>query len=104
MRRKLQTLLAMLPLLAGGCMTQKLWTESKLDEWNEPAAPSNLRVFDAEARKDFLVVYDERSGRHETVRTRAYFLNQNLGRIGEKRGRLIPVKTRNYPEGVRSTS
>ncbi|HEV2694007.1 MAG TPA: hypothetical protein VG347_14020 [Verrucomicrobiae bacterium] len=85
MRRKLQTLvLLLLPLLTGGCLTQKLWTESALDEWNEPATPANLRVFDAGVRKDFLVVYDERSGRHSTLRTRAYFLNQNLDRLREK--------------------
>ena len=85
MRRKLHILLALVPLLAGGCMTHKMWTEGKLDEWNEPAAQVNLRVFDAEAKKDFLVVYDERSDRHDTIQTRAFFLNQNLERLNEKR-------------------
>ncbi|HSY19969.1 MAG TPA: hypothetical protein VK815_16615 [Candidatus Acidoferrales bacterium] len=84
MRRKLQ-ILVLLPLLTGGCMTHKLWTENTLDNWNEPATPANLRVFNAEARKDFLVVYDEHSERHSSIHTRAYFLNENLGRLAEKR-------------------
>ena len=84
MRRKLQTLVLLLPLLAGGCMTQKLWTANTLDNWNEPAAPANLRVFNAEARKDFLVIYDEHSERHDSIRTRAFFLNQNLVRLTDR--------------------
>lgn len=77
MRRKLQ-FLALLPLLVSGCVTHKLWTESKLDEWNEPAGAPRLRLFRDERRNDFLVVYDEYSDRHCTTRTRAFFLFQNL--------------------------
>ena len=65
-------------------MTHKLWTESKLDEWNEPAAPANLRVYHAATRKDFLIVYDEHSERHDSIRTRAFFLNPNLVRLTDR--------------------
>lgn len=83
MRRALQTVLALLPLLTGGCMTHKLWTESALDEWNEPAANPNLRLYQNEQRKDLLVVYDEYSERRETTRTRAFFLLQNQRQLLE---------------------
>jgi hypothetical protein len=85
MRRKLQTIVLLLPLLTGGCMTHKLWTDNPLDDWNVPATPANVQVFDAEARKDFLVVYDEYSERHDSIRTRAYFLNQNSARLADER-------------------
>ena len=69
--------LPIIALLANGCVTHKLWTESKMDEWNEPAANPNLRLFHDEKRDDFLVVYDEYSNRHDTTQARAYFLAKN---------------------------
>ena len=77
MQRTLQTWLLLLPLFTGGCMTQKLWTESALDEWNEPAPNPNLHLFAANRKGDLLVVYDEYSERHCTTNARAYFLKQN---------------------------
>ena len=77
MRRLLLTLWLLLPLLAGGCVTHKLWSESTLDEWNEPAVNPNLRLFRDDNRDDVLVVYDEYSDRHYTTKARAFFLNQN---------------------------
>lgn len=77
MRRPFLTLCLLLPLLASGCVTHKLWTESKMDEWNEPAANPDLHLFHDKKRDDFLVVYDEYSDRHYTTRTRAFFLQQN---------------------------
>jgi hypothetical protein len=74
MRRWLKAVL-LLPLLAGGCVTHKLWTESRLDAWNEPAASPNLRLFRDERQDNFLVVYDEFSERHDSARTRAFFLH-----------------------------
>ncbi len=76
MRPSLQTWL-LLPLLASGCMTHKLWTESPLDEWNEPATSPNLRLFRAERPDDFLVVYDEFSEHRDATQPRAFFLKQN---------------------------
>jgi hypothetical protein len=72
-------------LLTGGCLTHRLWSPNTLDNWNEPATPANLRVFDAASRKDFLVVYDEHSERRDTQRTRAYFLNQNAAQLADRR-------------------
>lgn len=80
MRRWLPILL-WLPLLAGGCVTHKLWTESEMDEWNEPAGDPNLRLFRAERQKDVLVVYDEYSERREAIQARAFFLYQNQARL-----------------------
>lgn len=76
MRRTFPMLL-LLPLLTGGCLTHRLWTESRLDEWNEPAATPNLRLFRDDRRGQLLVVYDEFSERREAVRPRAFFLEEN---------------------------
>lgn len=78
MRVKSQAiLLLVLPLLASGCVTHKLWTASALDEWNEPAPNPNLHLFEDARRDDLLVVYNEYSERNATTRTRAFFLKQN---------------------------
>ena len=69
--------LPIIALFASGCVTHKLWTESKMDEWNEPAASPNLRLFHDEKQNDFLVVYDEYSNRHDTAQARAFFLARN---------------------------
>ena len=61
-------------LLASGCVTHKLWTESQLDEWNVPAPDPNLRLFREERQDRLLVVYDELSERRDTLRPRAFFL------------------------------
>jgi hypothetical protein len=75
----------LLPLLTGGCATNALWNKTQLDAWNEPDDNSRLQLFDASRQKDFLVVYDEYSERHDSTRTRAYFLNQNDKRVEQGR-------------------
>jgi hypothetical protein len=86
MRRWLTAMLLLLPLvLTSGCATQALWTCSALDNRVEPAVKPNLRLYAATSPPDFLVVYDENSGRKHTNLTRAYFLNQNLDLIAAKR-------------------
>lgn len=70
-------LLLLLPLFTGGCVTHQLWTESKLDEWNEPAPNPNLRLFANDQMDDLLVVYDEFSERRSSTHTRAFFLKPN---------------------------
>jgi hypothetical protein len=67
----------LLPLLTSGCVTDALWNKSQLDDWNEPANDANVHLFEASRQKDFLVVYDEYSERHDSIHTCAYFLNQN---------------------------
>jgi hypothetical protein len=84
-RRPLQIMALLLPLLTGGCATHALWTEAHLDDWNEPAANHGLQLFDASRNNDFLVVYDEYSERHDATRVRAYFLNQNETRVEQGR-------------------
>ncbi len=64
-------------LLASGWLTHRLWTESKLDEWNEPATNPNLRLFRADNSDRLLVMYDEFSERREVTQTRAYFLDEH---------------------------
>ncbi len=102
-RRQLFIIVLLLPLLTGGCATNALWNKNKgqLDDWNEPAADPKLQLFDASRQKDFLVVYDEYSERHDSTRTRAYFLNENETRVEQGRkphfvgaqisGELAPV-------------
>ena len=85
MRRFFPAWLLLLPLLASGCVTHKLWSESTLDEWNEPAGNPNLRLFQDVRQDDFLVVYDEYSDRHLTTRSRAYFLRPNLSLLAQHR-------------------
>jgi hypothetical protein len=80
MRRWLAAMLLLLGF-AGGCATQQSATNTGSVGWNTPAEKSNLRLFDERSRGDFLVVYDEYSGLHDSVHTRAYFLNQNERRI-----------------------
>jgi len=84
-RRQLLLIALLLPLLACGCATTALWNRAQLDDWNEPAASPRLQLFDAGRQKDFLVVYDEYSERHDSTRTRAYFLNQNEPLVGQGR-------------------
>ena len=81
--RQMLRLLLWLPVLASGCVTHKLWSEKTMDEWNEPAASPNLRLFRDTRQDDFLVVYDEYSGRHYTTQARAFFLHQNLKPLDE---------------------
>lgn len=77
MEQRFQMMLLLLPLLTGGCATNALWNKTDLDAWNEPAQNADVHLFDARHKKDFLVVYDEYSERHDSIHTRAYFLNQN---------------------------
>jgi hypothetical protein len=100
MRHQVRTLLLLLmPLMfTGGCATRAVW-QAEFDDWNEPYANANLRLYDARPRHDFLVVYDEHSGRHETIRTRAYYLDQSQPRILARHAPefVKPSKASSYP-------
>ncbi len=85
MRAQWWTVGLWLLLLTGGCATDALWNKTQLDAWNEPADNSRLQLFDASQQKDFLVVYEEYSERHDSTRTRAYFLNRNEKRVEQGR-------------------
>ncbi len=86
MQRQVLKIALLLPPLVGGCATNALWNKTDLDAWNEPAQNADVHLFDARHKKDFLVVYGEYSERHDSIHTRAYFLNQNQERValGEK--------------------
>jgi hypothetical protein len=73
-----------LPLFGSGCATRALWTKTSLDAWNEPADEAQLRVYDSPKRRDLLVVYEEYSERHDSLRTRAYWLQANAQRIEQR--------------------
>ena len=75
----------LLTLLTGGCATNGLWNKTDLDAWNEPAQNADVHLFDARCKKDFLVAYNEYSERHDSVRSRAYFLNRNQDRVAQGR-------------------
>lgn len=84
--------LALVLTTAGGCgsmddwsFTSRLWTGSAFSKYNTPALEPHLELFADEAHSDVLVVYDEvvDSGAH--IRRRAFFVNQNLDRIREKK-------------------
>jgi hypothetical protein len=97
----------LLTLLTGGCATNALWNKTDLDAWNEPAHDTDVRLFDAPHKKDFLVVYGEYSERHDSVRPRAYFLSRNQDRVAQGRkphfvstrcsDKLQPVQTFHIP-------
>ena len=84
MQRQSLTIALLLPLLTSGCVTNALWNKTQLDAWNEPANDANVHLFEAFQQKDFLVVYDEYSERHDSIHTRAYFLNQKGVAQGQK--------------------
>ncbi|HKW28162.1 MAG TPA: hypothetical protein VJT54_02420 [Verrucomicrobiae bacterium] len=85
MRAQWWTMGLWLLLLTGGCATDALWNKAQLDAWNEPADNSRLQLFDASQQNDFLVIYEEYSERHDSTRTRAYFLNRNEKRVEQGR-------------------
>lgn len=107
MRRQPLTIALLLTLLTGGCATDALWNKTDLDAWNEPAQNPDVHLFDARHKRDFLVVYDEYSERHDSVHPRAYFLNRNQDRVAQGRkphfvstrcsDKLQPVQTFQTP-------
>ena len=87
MKTRLQLAVLFLPIvlaLAGGCATTALWDNGRLDACKEPASNLNLRLFQAKAQTNFLVLYNEFSERNESVRTRAYWLRENQTRVDQR--------------------
>ena len=71
--------------LCGGCATSALWQQGRLNQWNEPASPPDLRLFLDTNRDDVLVQYNEFRERNDSVRRRAYYLHRNGDRIEQSR-------------------
>jgi len=66
----------LLVLAGGGCATQALWDNDRLEACKEPADKINLRLFEG-PQTNVLVVYDEGSERNNSIHTRAYWLAEN---------------------------
>src|SRR3954467_15503648 len=65
-------------LLAGGCATQGLWTDGRLDNFHAPSAPHALAIYELPGNEDFLVQYDDMAPNGGVVR-RSYLLRKNQG-------------------------
>jgi hypothetical protein len=79
-------------LLLTGCetarecsLTYKLWNNSDLSRFAEPAPEPHLALYAVPAGNDVLVQYDEAHENKESTRRRAYFLARNLKRITERK-------------------
>ncbi|HWY76639.1 MAG TPA: hypothetical protein VN281_13525 [Verrucomicrobiae bacterium] len=69
-------------LLGTGCTTA-LWERDRFAQYHHPATPSDadVRFFYSSERRDILVEYDEVCDDRNVVKQRAYWLDQNRGRI-----------------------
>ena len=98
--------LLLLSLFASGC-TSMLWDQKTFARRYEPADPNNLHLFYSSKREDILVQYDELKDPENTVRTRSYWLGQNMLRenpdrephfVSAKQSRgLIPIPVSETP-------
>ena len=70
-------LLLLLSVFASGC-TSELWDQKTFAHHYQPADPNNLRLFYSSKRQDILVQYDELKAPESTMRTRSYWLGQNM--------------------------
>jgi len=66
-------------------LTYRLWDNSDLKKWNEPAVNPNLALFEDTNRADVLVCYDALSEKRSAVRAQAYYLKSNQARIAAKK-------------------
>ena len=76
-------------------LTYRLWDNSDLRKFSEPAPEPNLALFESTNRADVLVQYDALSESHSTVTRSSYFLRPNQRRIaaGKKPRWLAPAVT-----------
>src|SRR5216684_8393092 len=83
-------------LLLNGCMTHRLWTGEMAQDFYEPSAPNRLVLLATPAKGDTLAEYDELSPWTDHPRRRAYFVNENLGRIKAlKKPRFVSLTATN---------
>jgi hypothetical protein len=64
-------------VFASGC-TSQLWDQKTFAHRYQPADPNNLHLFYSSKRQDILVQYDELKDPENTIRTRSYWLGQNI--------------------------
>ncbi len=73
-----------LTVLSTGCetiepysLTRRLWDNSDLEKWSEPASSPKLALYEATEREDMLVRYEAYSEAHSCVKTQAYYLRES---------------------------
>jgi hypothetical protein len=98
--------LLLLSVFASGC-TSELWDQKTFAHHYQPADPNNLHLFYSSKRGDILVQYDELKDPDNTIRTRSYWLGQNMLRenpdwephfVSAKKSRgLIPIPISETP-------
>ena len=64
-------------------LSYKLWSNSEMTSFAEPASDPHLALFANRIGDDVLVQYDETCEKNEQVRRRAYFLEPNAERIAQ---------------------
>ena len=69
--------LLLLSVFASGC-TSELWDQKTFAHHYQPADPNNLRLFYSSKRQDILVQDHELKDPENTIRTRSYWLGQNM--------------------------
>jgi hypothetical protein len=79
----LLTLLAVQGLLGSGC-TAILWEDDRFAHFYQPAEPPNLKLYYSNRKKDMLVAFDQAKEGDPTVRSRAYWLEQNMKRTSNQ--------------------
>ena len=71
-------------------LSYKLWSNSDMTSFAEPASEPHLALFANRLGEDVLVQYDETSEKNEQVRRRTYFLEPNAESIAQhKRPRFV---------------
>src|SRR6266436_2357019 len=78
-------LLAASAMLLGGCVTGKVWEDGQFARYHEPAGPLGLRLYHSNQRQDVLVEYVEAREGDGATQRRAYWLDRNAARLGERR-------------------
>ena len=62
-------------------LTHKLWTNTDMRHFYEPAPQPRLELFHDQRTEDVLAAYDEAHETRNGIRRRAYFVNRNRLRI-----------------------
>lgn len=78
-------LLAAQSILWGGCVSPAVWQEGQFARYHEPAQQANVRLFYSSQGQDVLVEYVECRESDESLRPRAFWLEQNVERLQERR-------------------
>jgi hypothetical protein len=79
-------------LLCNGCTTAALWEEGRFARYHEPADPSALRIYHGPQNQAMLVQYNESLESDDSIRRRAYWLNENADRLKDRRKpRFVPL-------------